>query len=456
VVEVAVADSERCAAQAYALPGPRPSEPYNAYASPYLPQLSASQQHQYLLQQQQQQQQLLMQQSAYPPHLFYGPQPTYSPQPQPQQPQQPLQLPQQQTAHQQAYQQPPPQQSTQQQPPRHQPQQQLQQQIPGGLYSPMTPLPQVPQPQLRQDQLNAQGQGQPLQPAAAAGPQRHHLPVIAEVAASATLLAADAQSSLAARRQQRSSSFSAVEQGGSPLLQQPAVPASPGAAIPLSAVAPGSPLDGPTGPVAVSPSPLSAAPFQPSPQNVTQYQALPKMRLQSLPPAPTPASALDQRPTQQNPVVSPRVRVVSLVVSCRVVCCETDLHTRQGTDATRGSHPQQQLRKPLPDPVPGSVPVSCVFPSLITNCVSCVSCVLMCLASWVFRDLGGPALAPDIKKDINMFQLEGYAQHYFRTVKKGLFKRTVPVRELLVWSKVQRRFTHALTVPKFPSSEQLA
>jgi hypothetical protein len=69
----------------------------------------------------------------------------------------------------------------------------------------------------------------------------------------------------------------------------------------------------------------------------------------------------------------------------------------------------------------------------------------MCLPSCVFRDLGGPALAPDIKKDINMFQLEGYAQHYFRTVKKGLFKRTVPVRELLVWSKVQRRFTHALT-----------
>ena len=35
-----------------------------------------------------------------------------------------------------------------------------------------------------------------------------------------------------------------------------------------------------------------------------------------------------------------------------------------------------------------------------------------------------------------MFQLEGYAQHYFRTIKKGIFKRTIPVRELLVWTKV--------------------
>jgi hypothetical protein len=66
------------------------------------------------------------------------------------------------------------------------------------------------------------------------------------------------------------------------------------------------------------------------------------------------------------------------------------------------------------------------------------------------RDLGGPALDPDIKKEINMFQLEGYAQHYFRTVKKGLFKRTVPVRDLLVWSKV----THAPS--RFSAADILA
>lgn len=71
------------------------------------------------------------------------------------------------------------------------------------------------------------------------------------------------------------------------------------------------------------------------------------------------------------------------------------------------------------------------------------------------RDLGGPALSPDIKKDINMFQLEGYAQHYFRTVKKGLFKRTVPVRELLVWSKVLRAGSR-LTAPPRLAHAQLA
>jgi len=51
------------------------------------------------------------------------------------------------------------------------------------------------------------------------------------------------------------------------------------------------------------------------------------------------------------------------------------------------------------------------------------------------------SLPEEIKRGINMFQLEGYAQHYFRTVRKGIFKRTVPVRELLVWSKVHFGFT---------------
>ncbi|ELR13396.1 RhoGAP domain containing protein [Acanthamoeba castellanii str. Neff] len=73
----------------------------------------------------------------------------------------------------------------------------------------------------------------------------------------------------------------------------------------------------------------------------------------------------------------------------------------------------------------------------------------MCLTSCVFRDLGGPALSPDIKKDINMFQLEGYAQHYFRTVKKGLFKRTVPGDINGGLLKHAKRDTHKAAIKMF-------
>jgi len=47
-----------------------------------------------------------------------------------------------------------------------------------------------------------------------------------------------------------------------------------------------------------------------------------------------------------------------------------------------------------------------------------------------------PTLAEDIKRDIGMFQLEGYANHYFKTRKQGVFRRKVPIHELLVWTKV--------------------
>jgi hypothetical protein len=50
-------------------------------------------------------------------------------------------------------------------------------------------------------------------------------------------------------------------------------------------------------------------------------------------------------------------------------------------------------------------------------------------------DKGGPALPDVLMSEINRFQLEGYAKEYFRTAKKGMFKRTVPVQELLVWTK---------------------
>lgn len=35
-----------------------------------------------------------------------------------------------------------------------------------------------------------------------------------------------------------------------------------------------------------------------------------------------------------------------------------------------------------------------------------------------------------------MFQLERYAEEFFETHKRGIFRRQVPVKEMLCWSKV--------------------
>jgi hypothetical protein len=40
-----------------------------------------------------------------------------------------------------------------------------------------------------------------------------------------------------------------------------------------------------------------------------------------------------------------------------------------------------------------------------------------------------------LKRDINLFQLEGYAKKYFQTAKKGVFRRAIPLEELLKHSK---------------------
>jgi hypothetical protein len=46
------------------------------------------------------------------------------------------------------------------------------------------------------------------------------------------------------------------------------------------------------------------------------------------------------------------------------------------------------------------------------------------------------ALPKDVRGDIAKFQLEGYARKYFKTRKKGIFKRQVPIKDLLTFQKV--------------------
>lgn len=46
-----------------------------------------------------------------------------------------------------------------------------------------------------------------------------------------------------------------------------------------------------------------------------------------------------------------------------------------------------------------------------------------------------PELPVDLVEEINLFQLEGFGRKFFRTAKKGLFRRLIPVRQLLQWSK---------------------
>jgi hypothetical protein len=46
-----------------------------------------------------------------------------------------------------------------------------------------------------------------------------------------------------------------------------------------------------------------------------------------------------------------------------------------------------------------------------------------------------PPLSPQLKQEINLFQLEDYAKKYFQTARKGVFKRSIPLKNLLKWSK---------------------
>lgn len=46
-----------------------------------------------------------------------------------------------------------------------------------------------------------------------------------------------------------------------------------------------------------------------------------------------------------------------------------------------------------------------------------------------------PSMPDELKQQLNSFQLEGFAEQYFRNMKRGVFRRTVPVRERLTWSK---------------------
>lgn len=51
-----------------------------------------------------------------------------------------------------------------------------------------------------------------------------------------------------------------------------------------------------------------------------------------------------------------------------------------------------------------------------------------------------PTLSEPVQKEIHKFQLEGYANQYFQTKKKGyVFKRKVPTTTLLSWTNVRSR-----------------
>ncbi|KAI8973225.1 hypothetical protein BDF20DRAFT_837192 [Mycotypha africana] len=46
-----------------------------------------------------------------------------------------------------------------------------------------------------------------------------------------------------------------------------------------------------------------------------------------------------------------------------------------------------------------------------------------------------PSLPPGLKDDISCFAIDGFAQKYFATHKRGLFRRKVPMSDMLKWSK---------------------
>jgi hypothetical protein len=48
-----------------------------------------------------------------------------------------------------------------------------------------------------------------------------------------------------------------------------------------------------------------------------------------------------------------------------------------------------------------------------------------------------PTLPANLQQEITQFVIDGFAKKYFSTHKKGLFRRKVPMEEMLQWTKVQ-------------------
>ncbi|ORZ35798.1 hypothetical protein BCR44DRAFT_35437 [Catenaria anguillulae PL171] len=48
---------------------------------------------------------------------------------------------------------------------------------------------------------------------------------------------------------------------------------------------------------------------------------------------------------------------------------------------------------------------------------------------------GAGVLPPDLRSELERFQIDGFAKKFFREHKRGIFRRRVPVEKLLVWSK---------------------
>jgi hypothetical protein len=42
-----------------------------------------------------------------------------------------------------------------------------------------------------------------------------------------------------------------------------------------------------------------------------------------------------------------------------------------------------------------------------------------------------------LQEEINNFAIDGFAKRFFATHKRGLFRRRVPMTEMLKWSKVK-------------------
>lgn len=93
----------------------------------------------------------------------------------------------------------------------------------------------------------------------------------------------------------------------------------------------------------------------------------------------------------------------------------------------------------------------------------------MSLPSTAFSSFGPPSpcsapaatdpprvLPKDVKGDISKFQLEGYARKYFKSRKKGIFKRQVPIQELLTFQKVRTISFHRDLPCRCPSNEVVA
>ena len=210
-----------------------------------------------------------------------------------------------------------------------------------------------------------------------------------------------------------------------------------------------------------SPSPLgmSAAPTSTSPRGPAAV-APPSSRLPNLPPSATmqigPTIGVPTRAHNPPPMAAASVRLPPIPAK------PTDLFgaSSSGTHAVpKGAAPAMRISQsastlgastpnPYAQSLPalrmeamhaggagGGAPATTKAPTTKQRPVLQKAFTTSGMTEPVYGSGGSPTINPELKAQINFFQLEGFAAQFFKSQKRGLFRRAVPIRERLKWTQ---------------------